>query len=65
LVTGKDSTLFKAILIDKTTTVHDTKLVDLDDAQLLEGNVVVRIEYSSINYKDGPAITGRAPMVRH
>ncbi|GBL44579.1 hypothetical protein SFMTTN_0379 [Sulfuriferula multivorans] len=57
--------MFKAILLDKTTTVHDTKLVDLDDAQLLEDNVLVRIEYSSINYKDGPAITSRAPMVLH
>ncbi len=57
--------MFKAILIDKTTAAHDTKLVELDDAQLPEGNVLVRIEYSSINYKDGLAITGRAPVVRH
>ena len=57
--------MLKAILIDKTTTAHDTKLVELGDAQLPEGNVLVRIEYSSINYKDGLAITGRAPVVRH
>ncbi len=57
--------MFKAILIDKTTTAHDTKLVELDDAQLPEGDVLVRVEYSSINYKDGLAITGHAPVVRH
>ncbi|MHB1075070.1 acrylyl-CoA reductase (NADPH) [Thiobacillus sp.] len=57
--------MFKAILVDKTTTDHDTKLVELDDAQLPEGDVLVRVEYSSINYKDGLAITGRAPVVRH
>ncbi len=56
--------MFKAILIGKTTTVHDTQLVELDEAQLPEGDVLVRIEYSSINYKDGLAITGRAPVVR-
>lgn len=57
--------MFKAILIDKTTTGHDAQLVELDEAQLPEGDVRVQVEYSSINYKDGLAITGRAPVVRH
>ena len=57
--------MFKAILIDKTTTAHDTKLVELDESQLPQGDVLVRVEYSSINYKDGLAITGNAPVVRH
>ncbi|MHB1186937.1 acrylyl-CoA reductase (NADPH) [Thiobacillus sp.] len=57
--------MFKANLVDKTTTAHDAKLIELDDAQLPEGDVLVRVEYSSINYKDGLAITGRAPVVRH
>jgi acrylyl-CoA reductase (NADPH) len=57
--------LFKAILIGQTTTAHDTQLVELDEAQLPEGDVLVQVEYSSINYKDGLAITGRAPVVRH
>ncbi len=57
--------MFKAILIEKTTTAHDTKLVELDESQLPQGDVIVRVEYSSINYKDGLAITGNAPVVRH
>ncbi|MHB1333686.1 MAG: acrylyl-CoA reductase (NADPH) [Sulfuriferula sp.] len=57
--------MFKAILIDKTTTAHEAKLIDLDDTQLPEGDVLVRIEFSSLNYKDALAITGRAPVVRH
>lgn len=65
MVTAKDSTWFKAILIDKTTTVPDTKLVDLDDAQLPVGDVLIRVEFSSLNYKDALAITGHAPVVRH
>lgn len=57
--------MFKAILIGQTTTAHDPQLVELDEAQLPEGDVRVQVEYSSINYKDGLAITGRAPVVRH
>ncbi|MES1999240.1 MAG: MDR family oxidoreductase [Pseudomonadota bacterium] len=57
--------MFKAILIDKTTTGHDAQFVELDEAQLPEGDVRVQVEYSSINYKDGLAITDRAPVVRH
>ncbi|MES2364911.1 MAG: MDR family oxidoreductase [Pseudomonadota bacterium] len=57
--------MFKAILIDKTTTAHEAKLIDLDDTQLPEGDVLVRVEFSSLNYKDALAITGRAPVVRH
>ena len=37
----------------------------LEDAQLPEaGDVTVRVDYSTVNYKDGLAITGRAPVVR-
>lgn len=57
--------MFKAILIDKTAAGHEAKRVELDDAQLPVGDVLVRVEYSSINYKDALAITGRAPVVRH
>jgi acrylyl-CoA reductase (NADPH) len=37
---------------------------DLDEAQLPEGDVTVRVERSSLNYKDGLAITGKGPVVR-
>jgi acrylyl-CoA reductase (NADPH) len=57
--------LFKAILIDKTATTQDVNLVELDDAQLPEGDVQLSVEFSSLNYKDALAITGRAPVVRY
>ena len=58
--------MFTAILLDKnddgTTTA---RLAQLDDAQLpADGDVTVRVDYSTINYKDGLAITGKAPVVR-
>lgn len=57
--------MFKAILIDKTAAGHEAKCVELDEEQLPVGDVLVRVEYSSINYKDALAITGRASVVRH
>ncbi|HXW27673.1 MAG TPA: MDR family oxidoreductase, partial [Xanthobacteraceae bacterium] len=39
-------------------------LVDFDDNDLMEGDVTVRVEWSTINYKDGLALTGKAPVVR-
>lgn len=56
--------MFKAILIEKTDSGHDAKVTDVDDARLPEGDVTVRVEYSTVNYKDGLAITGKAPVVR-
>jgi acrylyl-CoA reductase (NADPH) len=55
---------FKAILIEKTESGQKTGLVDFDDTDLMDGDVTVRIEWSTINYKDGLAITGKAPVVR-
>jgi acrylyl-CoA reductase (NADPH) len=56
--------VFKAILIDKQDGVQSVRVADLDDGQLPEGPVTVRVEYSTINYKDGLAITGKSPVVR-
>ncbi len=53
---------FKAIVIaDKGARAA---LTDFDEADLMDGDVTVRVEYSTINYKDGLAITGKAPVVR-
>lgn len=54
----------RAILIEKTGAGHQATLRDVDEAQLPEGEVTVRVDYSTINYKDGLAITGKAPVVR-
>jgi acrylyl-CoA reductase (NADPH) len=56
--------VFKAILIDKQDGTQSVRLADLDDGQLPEAPVTVRVEYSTINYKDGLAITGKSPVVR-
>ena len=56
--------MFKGILINKDDTGYHTALKDLDDSQLPEGDVTVRVAYSTLNYKDGLAITGKGPIVR-
>jgi acrylyl-CoA reductase (NADPH) len=56
--------MFKGILINKTDSAQDTRLTEIDDSQLPEGEVTVRVEYSTVNYKDGLAITGKGPVVR-
>lgn len=56
--------MFRAILIDKQEGAQSVKVVDLEDSQLPDAPVTVRIEYSTVNYKDGLAITGKSPVVR-
>ncbi|HEY4243674.1 MAG TPA: MDR family oxidoreductase [Kofleriaceae bacterium] len=53
--------MFRAILIEKD---KPARLTDVEDSQLPDGAVDVRIAYSTLNYKDALAITGRAPVVR-
>jgi acrylyl-CoA reductase (NADPH) len=55
---------FKAIVIEKAESGTKASLTDFDEANLMEGDVTFRPEYSTINYKDGLAITGKAPVVR-
>ncbi len=56
---------FKAIRIDKAEKGQTVRLVDdFDESELMDGDVTVRVEWSTVNYKDGLAITGKAPVVR-
>ena len=55
---------FKAVVIEKTDGGTKAALTDFDEANLMDGDVTVRVEYSTLNYKDGLAITGKAPVVR-
>jgi acrylyl-CoA reductase (NADPH) len=55
---------FKAIRIDKAEKGTAAALTQFDEAELMEGDVTVRVEYSALNYKDGLAVTGKAPVVR-
>ncbi len=55
---------FKAIVINKSDAGQTVQLANFDDKDLMDGDVTVRVEYSTVNYKDGLAITGKAPVVR-
>jgi acrylyl-CoA reductase (NADPH) len=55
---------FKAIVIDKGEAGQTVRLTDFDEKDLMEGDVTVRVEWSTVNYKDGLAITGKGPVVR-
>jgi acrylyl-CoA reductase (NADPH) len=55
---------FRAIRIDKAEKGTTAALVQFDEADLMEGDVTVRVEWSTLNYKDGLAVTGKAPVVR-
>jgi acrylyl-CoA reductase (NADPH) len=57
-------TAFKAIVVDKTDSGQTVQLKDFDEKDLMDGDVTVRVEYSTVNYKDGLAVTGKAPVVR-
>ncbi|KLV05059.1 acrylyl-CoA reductase (NADPH) [Photobacterium ganghwense] len=56
--------MFKALVLNQ----HDKQTLatieQLDDSQLPEGNVLIDVDYSSLNYKDGLAITGKGKIVR-
>ena len=56
--------MFKALEVDKSDAGYRCTLRELDDSKLPEGDVTVRVAYSTLNYKDALAITGRAPVVR-
>jgi acrylyl-CoA reductase (NADPH) len=56
--------MFTAILIAKGDAGQTVEVAQVDESQLPEGDVTVDVEYSTLNYKDGLAITGRAPVVR-
>ncbi|NMG50932.1 alcohol dehydrogenase catalytic domain-containing protein, partial [Azoarcus communis] len=56
--------MFKGILIEKDESGYRASVQTLDEAQLPEGNVTVRVSHSTINYKDGLAMTGKGPVVR-
>jgi acrylyl-CoA reductase (NADPH) len=55
---------FKAIRIDKADKGTTVALTAFDEADLMDGDVTIRVEWSTLNYKDGLAVTGKAPVVR-
>jgi acrylyl-CoA reductase (NADPH) len=56
---------FRAIVIDKTGDGKQAmRFADLSETDLMEGDVTVKVSHSTVNYKDGLAITGKAPIAR-
>lgn len=56
--------MFKALVIDRTDAGQTVSFRDVDEADLMDGDVTVRVSHSTLNYKDGLALTGKAPVVR-
>jgi len=54
----------KAIFLAKDNDQFSARVAEVDEAQLPEGDVTIRVDYSTINYKDALAITNRSPIVR-
>jgi acrylyl-CoA reductase (NADPH) len=54
---------FKAVRIDKTDQGQDVRLVDMTEAELMDGDVTIRVTHSTVNYKDGLVLSGKSPIV--
>ncbi|WP_053268275.1 acrylyl-CoA reductase (NADPH) [Pseudomonas chlororaphis] len=55
---------FKALVANQTGETIKTTLVDFKDEDLMPGDVTVAVEYSTVNYKDAMALSGRSPVIR-
>ncbi len=56
--------MFSAIVIDKTDEGQTVTLQQLDEGALPEGDVAIDVAFSTLNFKDGLAVTGASPVVR-
>src|SRR3984957_11833108 len=56
--------MFKAVLIERDDRPYRATFTSLEEGRLPLGDVTVRVDYSTLNYKDALAITGKAPVVR-
>ncbi len=55
---------FRALLVSKTDQGQHAEFIDMNEDQLMPGDVTIRISHSSVNYKDGLAVTGKSPIIR-
>jgi acrylyl-CoA reductase (NADPH) len=55
---------FRAIRADKTDAGQDVRFVDMDESELMDGDVTVRVTHSTVNYKDGLALSGKSAIIR-
>ena len=55
---------FRALLVSKTETGQKVEITQLTETDLMDGDVTIAVSHSSVNYKDGLAVTGTAPIIR-
>src|SRR6185295_10984662 len=55
---------FKALLATKKDKTISTSIVDMQEKDLMPGDVTIAVDYSTVNYKDAMAITGRVDVIR-
>jgi acrylyl-CoA reductase (NADPH) len=55
---------FKAVRADKTDAGQDVRFVQMDESELMDGDVTVRVTHSAVNYKDGLALSGKSAIIR-
>ena len=55
---------FNAIVVDKGEGGQTVAAKTFDEKDLMDGDVTVRVTHSTVNYKDGLALTGKSPVVR-
>src|ERR1700685_2907144 len=55
---------FKAIRADKSDSGQQVRLVDMDESELMDGDVTIRVTHSTVNYKDGLALSGKSAIPR-
>ena len=55
---------FKAVRADKTDAGQDVRFVEMEAADLMDGDVTVRVTHSTVNYKDGLALSGKSAIIR-
>src|SRR5580693_1351823 len=55
---------FRAIRADKTDAGQDVRFVQMDESELMDGDVTVRVTHSTVNYKDGLALSGKSAIIR-
>jgi acrylyl-CoA reductase (NADPH) len=55
---------FRAIRADKTDAGQDVRFVEMEDSELMDGDVTVRVTHSAVNYKDGLALSGKSAIIR-
>jgi acrylyl-CoA reductase (NADPH) len=58
------SKTFRALIVDKTDGGQTVGIRDMTEAELMDGDVTIEVSHSSVNYKDGLALTGKGPIIR-